>query len=161
MDLVYIESTIPSYLTSSASRDPVVAEKQRITREWWKSAPTRFELVVSESVIDEIGGGDPTLADQRLRSVQNLRVLDVTSEMLSLAQRYEVDVPIPRKAQTDALHLACAVLGACDFLLTWNCAHLANGIVMRRLALLNARMGLPTPTIVTPEELMEPGREPS
>ena len=64
---VYIDAMIPSYLVAPLSRDPKIAEWQRITREFWKD--TRFEFVLSDYVIDEISTGDRGQAANRLQAV--------------------------------------------------------------------------------------------
>jgi hypothetical protein len=60
MPSVYIETTIPSYLTAAPSRDLIVAGKQQITHTWWRTAKERFELFTSEAVLQEIVNILPT-----------------------------------------------------------------------------------------------------
>ncbi len=153
---VYVETTVPSYLVARPSRDALISVRQQMTRDWWAAAHSRFQLVVSEAVMEEIQQGDPAMVRERVRLVSGMRVIAVTPEVRELAHWYEVHIPVPAKAKDDALHLACAVVAACDFLVTWNCSHLANAIVRRRLAVINAKINKETPTIATPEELQLP-----
>jgi hypothetical protein len=152
---LYLESTVPSYLTAHPSRDLVMAAHQQITHEWWRQARARFDVYISQAVLDEISAGDPEAASQRLALVRELPILALTEEVDALATEYHGKLGLPEGAQLDAVHLACAVLYELDYLLTWNCKHLANGVVIQRLQAVNRILGRPTPIIVTPEELLD------
>ena len=76
---VYLESTIPSYLTAWPSRDIVRAAEQEVTRNWWQSREA-FDLYVSEVVLDEVGSGDATAAADRLAVLAGAQLLRVTEE---------------------------------------------------------------------------------
>jgi hypothetical protein len=86
--------------------------------------------------------------------VAELPILALTEEVESLAEEYLHKLRLPRGAQLDVVHLACAVFYEMDYLLTWNCTHLANGLVIKRLQKANAVLGRATPIIATPEELL-------
>jgi hypothetical protein len=152
---LYLESTIPSYLTARPSRDLIVAAHQQITHEWWQQARRNFDIYVSEAVLDEISAGDPDAASRRLALTEGLPILALTEEVGSLAIEYQHGLGLPRSARLDVVHLACAVVYELDYLLTWNCAHLANGVVIHRLQKVNTVLGRATPVIITPEELLE------
>lgn len=152
---LYMETTIPSYQAARPSRDLIVAAHQQITHEWWTTARNRFQLYVSQAVLDEVSAGDPDAARRRLALVDGLPVLALTDDVAALAEEYERELGLPRGTQLDVLHLAYSVAHRIDFLLTWNCTHLANGFTIERLEALNAEKGRGTPIIVTPEELME------
>jgi hypothetical protein len=157
---LYLESTIPSYLTARPSRDLVVAGHQQITHEWWLRARPSFDIYVSQAVLGEISAGDPDAAARRLALVEGLPVLGGTDEVEVLAEEYQTELALPAAARLDAVHLAYTVAYELDYLLTWNCAHLANGRIIRRLHAINTRLGRPTPIILTPEALLEePGGE--
>lgn len=153
---VYLETTIPSYLVARPSRDLVIAGHQQITHDWWERASSQFELVVSEAVLREIQAGDPNAAAERLRVVEGLKILPLSAEVRSVAGIYAQRLALPNRAATDLLHLAFAVAYEIDYLVTWNCAHIANGQVIRRLLQVNGELRRSTPIIVTPEELLEP-----
>ncbi len=123
---VYLETTIPSYLTAWVSRDLVMAGHQQTAREWWDTRREDFELFVSQFVIDEAGAGDPDAARRRLEILENMPLLDPGDKVHALADELLKRVPLPPKAATDALHIAIATIHGMDFLLTWNCAHIAN-----------------------------------
>jgi hypothetical protein len=151
---LYLESTIISYLAAYPSRDLIVAAHQQITHEWWDRARSKFSNYISQAVLDEIGIGDPNAASRRLALVAELPILALTEEVESLAEEYLHKLRLPRGAQLDVVHLACAVFYEMDYLLTWNCTHLANGLVIKRLQKANAVLGRATPIIATPEELL-------
>jgi hypothetical protein len=151
---LYLESTIISYLAAYPSRDLIVAAHQQITHEWWGRARSKFSNYVSQAVLDEISIGDPDAASRRLALVAGLPILPLTEEVEVLAEEYLHKLGLPRGAQLDVVHLACAVFHEVDYLLTWNCSHLANGLVIKRLQRTNAVLGRATPIIATPEELL-------
>jgi hypothetical protein len=162
MPSVYLESTIPSYLTSRPSRDLIVAAHQQITHDWWEHAAECFDLFVSEAVLEEIGAGDPTYAAKRLALVAPFPVLKQSDDVDGLIREYARRLAPAGVAIADLPHFAFAVAYKMDFVVTWNCAHIANGQIIRRLAAINDELGQSTPIIVTPQELMTsfPGVEP-
>ena len=151
---LYLETTIPSYLTARPSRDLIVAGHQEITREWWEKRAATFRLYISQLVIDEASAGDPAAARQRLKALQDLPLLDITPETAELASSILAAGKIPRKAATDAAHIAIAAVHGMDFLVTWNCIHIANAAIAKALALICRQHGCECPVICTPEELM-------
>jgi len=151
---LYLESTIISYLAGHPSRDLIVAAHQQITHDWWNRARSKFSNYISQAVLDEISIGDPDAASRRLELVAGLPILALTKEVEVLAEEYLRKLGLPRGAQLDVVHLACAVFYEVDYLLTWNCAHLANGLVIKRLQTPNAILGRETPIIAIPEELL-------
>lgn len=159
MATVYVETTIPSYLTAWTSRDLVRAAHQQITREWWRTARNRFELWVSEAVMEEIALGDPEAAADRQVAVKDVPVLRLTDSVLEMAREYDGALGLPPKARTDVLHIAFAVAYEMDYLVTWNCRHIASGPVIRRLQEVNDIARRKTPLIVTPEALLEDDHE--
>ena len=131
---LYLETTIPSYLTSRPSRDLIIAGHQAVTREWWEKRRDAFQLYISQLVVDEAGAGDPIAARERLKVLQDLPLLDITPEVADLASSILGSGKIPRKAATDAAHIAIAAVHGMDFLVTWNCAHIANAAIAKALA---------------------------
>jgi predicted nucleic acid-binding protein len=122
---------------------------------WWEERSGAFELVVSELVQQEAGAGDPDASRSRLAVLEGIAILALSDEAVSLAEHL-VDVgPIPREAVADALHIAVAAVNGIDYLLTWNCKHLANASLRVQIAALLEDAGYACPVICTPEELME------
>ena len=155
MPTVYVETTIPSYLTATPSRDLVVAAQQQITHDWWRTATERFDLFVSELVLEEIRAGDPEFAARRVEAVRGLPVLRQNNDVRSLVRIYREHLGLPDRARTDVVHIAFAVAYELDYLVTWNCAHIANGHVLRRLMEINHSLGRFSPLLLTPGELLE------
>ena len=153
---VYVETTIPSYLTAWPSRDLVSAAHQQITREWW-ARRAGFELFLSQLVHDECRMGDPTAAADRLRAIHGIPLLEQNAEAVALGRDLLALVPLPLRAAIDALHVAIAVVHGVDYLLTWNCTHIANAFLRGRIESVCRGAGYDPPTICTPEELLEGG----
>ena len=151
---VYLETTVISYLTGFPSRDLIVAAHQQITREWWQGRK-RFDLYVSQIVVQEAGGGDPQAASSRLKTLERVSILKLTPESRDLAKKLLTQGPIPQNAALDALHIAIAVVNGMDFLVTWNCTHIANAAMRIMIETVCRSLGYEPPVICTPEELME------
>jgi len=150
---VYLETTIPSYLTSRISSNLIVACHQQITQEWWEIRHD-FELFISPYVIDEINRGDIELVEKRSKVIQDFSILAVDDEVKQLADSILKSGIIPDKASTDAFHIACATRHGIDFLLTWNCKHIANGTILKIIEQIIRNNGYIMPMVCTPEELM-------
>ena len=152
---VYIESSVISYLTAKPSRDLIVAAHQQLTREWWDSALPKLNAFVSQFVINEIALGDREASKARLSVISNFSQLKMNAEIVDLANRYFKTIHIPEKAKADAYHLAMATWHGIDYLVSWNCTHIASGRVRNIVEHVNSMSNLATPMICTPEELME------
>lgn len=150
---VYIETSIISYLTARPSKTIIGAAHQQITLAWWERR-FEYELLVSQAVWQECAAGDPDAAKKRLATLEELDVLAITEDMVELAETLIVQKLIPAKAIEDALHIAIATLHRVDFLLTWNCRHIANPIIQEGIAQYLEQRGLFLPIICTPEELL-------
>jgi len=150
---VYIETTILSYLVSRPSRDLIVAGRQEITREWWEFSALNFDLVLSQVVLDEISGGDPEHAKNRMSHASMLPALEITQSAVDLAQAIQHRGLIPPGEARDALHISVATVWRTDYLLTWNCKHIANAQIIRQLEKYVKTYGYDLPVICTPESL--------
>lgn len=151
---VYLETTVISYLTAAPSRDIVLAAHQQITREWWERRKD-FDLFVSQAVITEAGRGDPAAAARRLAALEEVAILEVTEDAVKVAETLLEEHALPRKAALDALHIAVAVVMGMDYVLTWNCTHIANATIRPKIEDACRKLGYEPPVICTPEELME------
>lgn len=156
---VYIETTIPSYLTARPSRDVVLAGEQQATRDWWEQR-TDYELRISSLVLMECSAGDAEAAALRLAALEGLSVLAQSVEADMLADTLVREVPLPAKAAADALHIAVAAVNGIAYLLTWNCTHIANAKLRARIEEVCRRSGYEPPVICSPRELVGPGVEP-
>ena len=151
---VYLETSVISYLTARPSRDLIVAAHQELTFEWWTQHRSRFNLFVSELVLQEARRGDPEMARRRLTDLRGVAVLEVNPAAEELVTRIIASALIPAKALDDAFHIAIATVHGADFLLTWNCRHIANAVTAGRLASLCDDVGYQMPLLCTPEQLM-------
>jgi hypothetical protein len=154
---VYVETTIPSYLTAWPSRDLVRAGHQQVTREWW-ARRTTFEIYVSRLVIEECRGGDPAAAADRLAALAGVPLLEENEATAALATALVRDVPLPEQATADALHIAIAAVNGMAYLLTWNCRHIANVMLRPRIEAVCRAAGYTPPLICTPDELPTGGQ---
>lgn len=158
MATVYIETTIVSYMTARPSRDVVVAAHQGMTRAWWRGR-SAYELRVSQLVLDEAAAGDPIMLARRLRVLRDLPVLALTDAATRVAKDLVRKGALPEKATVDAFHIGIAAAHQVNYLLTWNCKHLANATMRGTIEAVCHSAGLTAPIICTPEQL--PTRTPS
>ncbi|HTU88625.1 MAG TPA: type II toxin-antitoxin system VapC family toxin [Gemmataceae bacterium] len=152
---VYLETTIIGYLAMRVSSLLRVAANQQTTREWWDNHRQRFALFVSRFVIDECSKGDPIAVQERSVYLEGIPLLQITEEVNALAESLVIDVPLPEKATMDALHISVATINKLQYLLTWNCKHIANPSLRLRIERLCRERGYEPPVICTPQELLE------
>jgi len=152
---VYVETSVISYLTARPPRDVIVAGRQALTTEWWDICRTRFDLYISPLVVTEAEDGDPAAVERRLAAIRGIPALAVGDEAEALARRMTADGPMPKEYPEDALHIAICAVHGIDYLVTWNCTHLANAAMRREVERCLAGTGYACPVICTPEELME------
>lgn len=153
MDTVYIETSVISYLRQKPANDIVTAAHQLLTHQWWDNERSKYELVVSQYVIDEASAGDPTLAADRLSVLAGIPRLPGDPEIDRIADEIMSRAILPPKAAVDALHIASVAHHRIQYLLTWNCKHIANAKILPRVYQVLTDLGVPHPVICTPEEL--------
>jgi len=110
--------------------------------------------VTSQYVLDEVAEGDPALAAERLASLSGVPLLELTPEIARIATEIVSRAILPAEAQVDALHIAATAFHAVDYLLTWNCAHIANARIIPRIRDVLSELGHSVPIICTPEEMV-------
>jgi predicted nucleic acid-binding protein len=152
---VYLETTVLSYLTARPSRDLVMAAHREITHNWWDNCRPRFRVVASQLVWREAQVGDHDAARRRLEALAPIPLLDITEASLELAEKLVELQALPERATADATHIALAVTNGIDYLLTWNCRHLANATMRNMIDRVCRRHGHEPVIICTPEELLE------
>lgn len=150
-----METSIFSYLTAKPSRNIIAAARQQLTIEWWEEHRHNYELFTSNAVIAEASQGDNRSAKIRLESLRGISILEITLSCQNIAEKIMSDTPMPSKAQDDALHVAISSYHKMNYLLTWNCRHLANAHLIPKLKSTVEAIGCHFPQICTPEELME------
>jgi len=153
---LYIETTIPGYLTARRSRELQLAADQQATEDSWNNHRQHYECFVSPVVADEVSRGDAGFAAARMARLVGLTVLPVNDAAQELTVRLLADGIIPAVAADDAAHLGVAAAHAMDFLLTWNCKHINNPHLIRRIEDACAAVGLTCPIICSPAEMMIP-----
>jgi hypothetical protein len=141
-------------LRARTSRDVIVAGHQQTTQDWWTIRRSQFECSVSQVVVDEASLGDPAEVQKRLAIIAGLPTLEVTEDAKALATAIMAAGMLPPHAFPDAAHVAVSAVHAVDYLLTWNCKHLANAQIARRIAVVCEKLSHKMPIICTPEELM-------
>lgn len=132
-----------------------MAANQEATRKWWDESRAKFELFISQLVIGEIGNGDPEAVKRRIAVVENLPELALTDKAEALAAKLLLGAALPQKAKADALHIGIATVHGMDYLLTWNCTHIANAIMRPKIESICRAAGYEPPVICTPPELVE------
>lgn len=151
---VYLDTTIPSYLTAPMSTDIAKARMQRITRIWWSRYRPNCDIFVSDCVFRESRNGREDAARKRMAALESIDAITLIERSEALIASLVADGLIPEKAQADAEHIAYAATNAVRFLLTWNCKHLANRMIFHRVIQRCESHGLRCPQICTPETMM-------
>lgn len=154
-ETVYIETTVIGYLTSRPRQDVMVAAHQQATHEWWQTAVDRFELFVSQLVVQECSAGDQQAAEERLNAIESFTLLPTTADAERLAAELIQGHAVPETQPEDALHVALAAVNGIEYLVTWNFRHIANASVRSAIERICREAGYEPPIICTPEELME------
>jgi predicted nucleic acid-binding protein len=155
---VYIETSIPSFYHEVRTEAVMVARREW-TQEWWDTLRHRYALVTSAAVVDELMRGEYPNKEQVLALINTLPLLPVEPAISEIVHVYIAHKVMPNDPLGDALHLAVASYHKCDFLVTWNAKHLANANKFQHIRRINALLGLYTPLLVTPLELLGEGEE--
>ncbi len=150
---VYVETSVISNLTSRPSLNIRDAARQLVTRAWWDNQRENFELYSSFLVLAESMAGDPDAAKRRVETLRMTQNLEITPLMEDLAEKLLTATAVPRTSYEDALHIACATIHQMDYLLTWNCKHIANAQTMPKIYKVCREAGYECPILCTPEQL--------
>jgi predicted nucleic acid-binding protein len=147
---IYLDSTVPSYLFDERESIKLHCD---ITSKWWEEESRNFDIFVSLETIVELNKGNYPKKIEILEFVNKLEKLEPNPEIRNIIKVYIQNTLMPKDEMGDALHLAYASFYKIDFLLTWNCNHLANANKKQHVRILNSRMNLFVPEIITPLEL--------
>ncbi len=150
---VYLETSVISYLTARPSRDVVKLAKQELTRQWWDENRSAYDCYISDPVLAEIRRGDVEAAQKRLDIAAGLPVLVVSRAVLDLYDRLLSSRLLPAKAALDGFHIAIAAAHGVPYLATWNCIHINNAVIKKKIGEEIMKAGYSEVTIATPEEL--------
>ncbi|MCK6440189.1 MAG: type II toxin-antitoxin system VapC family toxin [Planctomycetes bacterium] len=151
---VYLETSVIGYITSRPSRDLVVTARQQLTRDWFTRHSNAYSLFVSQLVVSEVSDGDKEAARERKSFLKGIALLGITDTSGQLATKLVECKAVPKKASEDALHIAIAAVHGVEYLLTWNCKHIANATLRQAIESACRDAGYEPPVICTPEELM-------
>jgi predicted nucleic acid-binding protein len=150
---IYVETSIPSFYYEVRTEPDMVARRQW-TRQWWDNFSQNYLLVTSVAVLDELNSGDYPNKDAILELASGLPLVPIEPAIAEIVRAYIQHKVMPYDPVGDALHLALASYHKCDFLLTWNCQHLANANKFGHIRRVNVMLGLYIPLLVTPLELL-------
>ena len=125
-ETAYIETSMVGYLAARPSNNLILMANLEITREWWETRRHQFSLYIFQVVLDEVAQGDAEIAAKRLEFLNGFPLLDLNEAVKDLALQFLTRSNLPPKAANDALHIAVATVYGLDYLLTWNCKHIAN-----------------------------------
>ena len=154
-ETIYVETSIIGYLTARTSNNLILMAHMEATKKWWNTRRNYFELYISQTVLDESARGDVEIAKQRLEILNEFPLLEVNEIVEDLAAQFLSKSSLPPKAADDAIHIATATVYGLDYLLTWNCKHIANAQIQKKLLQISFNAGYELPTICTPYELIE------
>ena len=153
MAIYYIETTIPSFYYEVRTEPDMVARRDW-TRRWFDETLKTDRVVSSAAVLTELDYGDFPGREDSLKLLDDLELLSIDSAVSEIVEAYTHHKLMPVDPFGDALHLALASYHRCDFLVTWNCQHLANAKKFGHIRRVNGILGLFVPEIVTPMELL-------
>lgn len=153
-ETVYIETSVIGYLTARSTKNLIIAGNIETTRDWWQNRRSEFALYISQVVVDEVAKGDTEIALKRLEILSGLPLVELNQAVRNLSAQFLMRSNLPPKASDDAVHIAAATVHGLDYLLTWNCKHIANAQIQRKLAEISLDLGYELPIICTPYELL-------
>lgn len=156
---VYVETTVVSDATALPTNDLVLAGRQYVTREWWRTARERFDLYSSRTVDVEIRRGDGEAAQRRIVALKDIPEVETTDASIRLARELIERKAVPREYPDDALHIATAATNGLDYLVSWNFKHITNANTIPLIVRICEENGYQCPCICTPQMLQEGGRE--
>ncbi len=149
---VYLDSTIPSYYFDQRES---LASFIEVTRKWWFEMSGTYDIFISDSVLQELNDGNYPQKEKIIEFVSVIPLLPIAGDLEQIVQFYIDNYVMPKTLIGDAVHLAYASYYDIEYLLTWNCNHLANANKRKHIRIINGRLGLSTPEIITPLELFK------
>jgi len=154
MQRVYLETTVIGHLAGRLHPVAAILTRQQVTREWWDSANTRYEVFVSDLVLVECADGDPDAARERLEIVDGIDVLRTTEDANNLAAALIAADAVPESEPRDALHIALSAINGIDYLATRNFKHIMKPSTQHLIDNVCGDAGIESSAICTPEQLL-------
>lgn len=152
---LYLETSVISILAGRRPRDIIQLARYEQTLDWWENNAQKFELLISGYVLEEIARGDKLAANQRVNFVREIEVFPFDAQVEHLASLMLRYGALPKIAKLDALHVASATVFGVDYLMSWNCTHIANAVMRPIIERVCRNAGYEPSVIATPIELME------
>jgi predicted nucleic acid-binding protein len=149
---VSFDTTIPSYLFDDRESLKYPCD---ITKKWQDEESENYDIFISTEAIAELSQGNYPKKDEILNFTNKLQKLESVSEIKEIAIYYIKNQLMPQDIMGDAIHLAYTSYYKIDYLLTWNCNHLANANKKQHIKIINGKLDLYTPEIITPLELFK------
>lgn len=149
----YIETTVIGHIAAWDQTDVLVYARQIQSRRWW-AIRDRFDLFVSQVVVDECMAGDATAASERLALISGIPVLTASSDVEALADQLMNRYAIPKTEPRDALHISLAAVNGIQYLVTLNFTHIANAETRLLIEQICRDSGYVPPLICSPDELL-------
>ncbi|MEG4997127.1 type II toxin-antitoxin system VapC family toxin [Microcoleus sp. B4-D4] len=153
-ETLYIETSILGYLTARSTKNLILAANIEVTKDWWEYRRSAFTMYISQAVLNEVAQGDTEIAVQRMELLRGVPLLELNQAVRELASQFLTRSNLPPKADIDAIHIAAATVHGLDYLLTWNCKHIANAQIQGKLAEISFDFGYQLPILCTPYELL-------
>ena len=150
---VYVETSVISNLTARPSHDIFDLARQMVTHQWWETAAAAYHLYTSPLVEREAQRGDSSAASRRIAVLRDIESLAIPAEAETLAGKLLDAAAVPHTSYEDAVHIATAAVNGMDYLVTWNCRHIANAVTMPKIYEMCKMAGYKCPVICTPEQL--------
>lgn len=150
---IYVETSVLSFYHEVRTEPDMIARREW-TRRFWSVAKTDYSLLTSPAVIEELEQGDFPSKQDTIDLASQMPILPIDENVGEIVDNYIAHKVMPGDPRGDALHLALASYHKCDFLLTWNCKHLANANKFGHIRRINVMLGLYVPLLVTPLELL-------
>ena len=150
---VYIETTIPSFVTAKPTTDIGNLFRQTTAKTFWEYERHKYDLYTSPYVWEECAKGDKEAAQRRLDLIKEIPQIPKSREADDLAEEYFEYLKIPQRAKTDCSHLAICVVNKIDFLLSWNMTHLGD-VAHDKVLEYNIKRNLWVPSLLDPDTFM-------
>ncbi len=147
---VYLDTSIPSYYFDERES---LSQFVEITRNWWLEMADDYDIFVSDAVFQELNQGNYPRKNEIIKFILSIPLLPPNNDIEQIVDFYIANYVMPKSLKGDAVHLAYACFYNIQYLLTWNCKHLANANKQKHIQIINAHLGLPTPQIITPLQL--------
>lgn len=78
---IYVETSVIGMIACRNHSEVKLAARQEVTRKWWSTAAQRYELFISQLVVDECQAGDPTAAAERMNLIGSIQLLQTSQEV--------------------------------------------------------------------------------